>query len=200
MIEIQTNAATVSARFSKASSAMPEKILGAMRRIGVSVQKQMVAEELSGQSLNVRTGNLRRAVTWQILMEASGVAVRIGASLGKAVYGRIQAIGGTILPKRGKYLTIPLQPVLTAMGVARFSARELFATKGAVGGYKSVFVNKRGTAIMGVLPLGGVEPVFALKTSVKIKATHYPTKAVRAKMTYVKAQLKAAAVEAAKGK
>jgi hypothetical protein len=151
---------------------MRDQLAEAMRRGVLRVHHAVVAEELRGGTLNARTANLARAVFWRVEVSPEAVIGRVGVDLAKAVYGRIQALGGRIVPKRGKYLTIPVGQALTGNGVARFSARELLANPKAFG-FRGAFVNPRQTAILGVLADRSLEPLFALKTEVTLPPRNY---------------------------
>lgn len=62
------------------------------------------------------TGGLKDGYDLTLLVYSSGVK-----------YARLQEYGGTIRPRRAKYLTIPLKDALTPSGVQRYSsARDLF--------------------------------------------------------------------------
>ena len=75
--------------------------------------------------LRVRTGTLRRSVAGFVETGTSGplqLGVRAGGRLkGKDVpYARLQDLGGTIRPKRVKWLALPDDSVKTGAGVPRY--------------------------------------------------------------------------------
>jgi hypothetical protein len=84
----------------------------------VDTQRFIMAEELSGQLLDVRTGSLRRSVivfTWSDPDALGGI---VGMAKGPAdAYAETQEKGKTITAKKGKYLAIPLPSALTGSGV-----------------------------------------------------------------------------------
>lgn len=86
-------------------------------------------------TVGVRSGRLRSSLGQVTTVNGSLINTLLG-SMG-VVYARIQEFGGTIRPKKGKYLAIPVGPALTAAGVARFGPRDvegLFFIKTANGG------------------------------------------------------------------
>lgn len=167
-----TGAARVRAEIQRIPAEVRTGMVAALRRAVLRIHTAVVAEELRGGTLRTRTGNLGRAVFWRVEASAEQVIGRVGVDRGKAVYGRIQALGGTIVPKRGKYLTIPVGQALTGNGVARFTARELLANPKAFG-FRTAFVNPRKTAIVGVRPDRSLEALFALKTSVTLPPRNF---------------------------
>lgn len=76
----------------------------------------IVTDRLSGQILNVRSGQLRSGVRhrrkapghWQVTSSVP--------------YGAAHEFGATITPKKGKYLSIPVGKALTASGVPRYAS------------------------------------------------------------------------------
>jgi hypothetical protein len=116
----------------------------------------------SSDRLFRRSGELVKAIKDSV--KVSGEKIddlegRIGAAL---VYANIQEYGGTIHPKHGKYLTIPLPSALTAQGTpilpsARAWKNTFIATSKA--GNKLIFLKK---------PNGQVVPLYVLKTKVTI--------------------------------
>jgi len=82
-------------------------------------------------SLGVRSGRLRASIAASAHDISGGVEVRLragGSSKGGAQvrYAAIHEYGGTIRPKKGKFLTIPVGPAMTNAGVSRFaSARDV---------------------------------------------------------------------------
>lgn len=176
-ITIDTNARTVAARYSDAPKLVAATAVKVMNRIGLKLHAHLLREELRGGSIGVRTGTLSRAAFYRVeTMGANEIVVRIGVSLAKAKYARIQNDGGVIKAVGGGYLTIPLQAARTAKGVARFTARELLANPEAFG-YSHAFIAKH--TIFGRKGSGAsvrntsVVPLFALKKSVTIKAHHF---------------------------
>jgi hypothetical protein len=118
-------------------------------------------EHFEDSGLHVRSGDLRRSMA-AMPVEEDSHGLRGGMIAGQGLpYGRIQEEGGTIVPKNGQYLTIPIGEALTSAGVARFAAPDAEAE-----GYKT-FV--RNNIIFGVKD-GQLFPLFILVTSVTIPA------------------------------
>lgn len=90
----------------------------------------------SDDHLQARTGNLRRSLGYEV--SGSKLSdLRLAVYSAGTKYANIQENGGTVTPKRGKYLTIPLRDNLTPAGVPRYpSARDLRAQLGGVKGIK----------------------------------------------------------------
>lgn len=170
-------------------------LLAALRRIGIQLQRTMM-QKTSNDLLRVRTGNLRRAIFYRIETVAGSreALVRAGADLSKAVYGRIHNAGGTIVPVRSRFLTIPLNPNLTGNGVMRVNAREFISNPGSIG-FTGSFVNRAKTVILGVRADGSIEPVFALARSVRIKPTGYITGSLEQNVPFIQDEMGLAASE-----
>ncbi|RKY12657.1 MAG: hypothetical protein DRP65_00430 [Planctomycetota bacterium] len=123
------------------------------------------SDYISGQSLKVRTGSLRRAVDGWLESDFEGV---VGVAEGSAVSKYAWLLGDeekTITPKKGKFLTIPVGENLTGAGVARFiSPRQVpdgffVKTKGRL-----LFGYKRGKR-------GKFRPLFVLVKSVFVQGS-----------------------------
>ena len=124
----------------------------------------VVADKLSGQKLNRRTGNLARSTdAWMKSPLHAVVGVREDSPVGKYAW----LLGDerkTITPNRGKYLAIPAGENLTGAGVGRYSSPRdvedgffvrsggalLFGRKnGSRGKFRLMFVMKRSVTIQG---------------------------------------------------
>lgn len=136
---------------------------------------------LSGQSLKVRTGTGRRSIFNRVERREDTVIGIVGADLTKARYMRAQEMGATIVPKRSRYLTIPLPAVLTGNGVARFSARQVIDSPQSFG-YRSVFF--RNKVLFGSIK-GRLVPLFALKERVVLKRVGYLADSLREKQAMI---------------
>lgn len=145
-------------------------LVPAMTKVGLGFVSHLQTHKLSGQSLNVRMGNLRRATFYRVTDEGSDIAVVIGMDAAKAPGARALEHGATITPKRSTYLTVPLPAAQTAKGVARFTARQVIHSPEAYG-YVGTFV--RDKVILGKMAGGGIEPLFALKSQVVLKPVGY---------------------------
>lgn len=198
--DVTTSAQAVSVKWKDAATGAftGKALVAALRRIGLQLQRTMM-KRVSGDLLQVRTGNLRRALFYRIEESEKDreVLVRAGADLTKARYGRIHNFGGVIRPVRAQFLTIPQAPNLTGNGVMRVNAREFISNPGSIG-FVGSFVNRKKTAILGVREDGQVEPVFALVKSVTIKPTGYMTGTLKAELPYVREQLGVVAEEITK--
>jgi hypothetical protein len=183
-----TGARELVASLRGAPARVTHQVARAMRDEMVRLAGDVQSRQLSGQALKVRTGTLRRSVFSRVEIEPSAIVGRVGIDASRAVYGRVHELGGDITPKRGKYLTIPLDAAVTGQQrVARFSARELMANPQAFG-YKSAFVRRSqgGRAEAVILGVKGTSkaprlvPLFALTRRVTVHATHYMANAFSA--------------------
>lgn len=165
-------------------------VTGGMERVGLGLERHVKTQKLSGQSLGVRTGNLRRAVYHFVRKEPDGIAGGIGVDLKKARYGRLQELGGTIRPKKSRFLTIPLDAAQTGKGVARFSARDVIANPGSFGYTGTFFRNRILFGVRGSGKNKEVVPLFALKTHVTIKGVGYLAGTVNEKRKWAADELK----------
>src|SRR3990167_6310333 len=71
-----------------------------------------------------RSGRLRASIGASATEIANGAELRLraGWGTGQVRYARIQEHGGTIVPRSGKFLAIPVGPALTGAGVSRFAS------------------------------------------------------------------------------
>ena len=112
-------------KFMRAVGRIPGAAKYARREICDQLGKRFIADFIrkafAGRPrLKNRTGNLRRSFGHQIVERQDGTQVLVRSN---SQYAALQEHGGTVTPKRSKWLTIPVGPALTAAGVARGPAR-----------------------------------------------------------------------------
>ena len=149
-----------------AGKAIRQGMVFAMRRSTIRLADYIAEHKLSGQKLRVRTGNLRRSLQERRARKVQERGNEIIGIVGTNLkYAAIHEYGGTIRPKRAKWLAIPLKGALTARGVARGGPRD----------FKNTFfaMSKNGNLIMFSKSMGSIIPLFALKKEVKIPKTQY---------------------------
>jgi hypothetical protein len=163
-VQLQQASATTQLAFQKA-----------MRDITAYAHRILAQNMGDGGFIGVRTGMMRRAIKEEVTVDASGMTGRVYLDPAMGRYFDIQETGGTIMPTNAQFLTIPLAAMLTGSGVARGTARDVFATPQAFG-FQSTFIAHGvifGVETGGAKALGTVVPLFALKASVTIPGTHY---------------------------
>jgi phage gpG-like protein len=173
MIELKIDKKQVAELVDKLSALDPTKRGNAITRIfrAVVTEAELYMKEnvLSGQTLKVRTGNLRRSIGSRIENNSVGIigsGVRQGARM---PYADIHETGGVIRAKAGKYLAIPLSAAQTKGRVARARPRD----------YDNTFVarSRSGNLIIFQRKLGSAaKALFVLKKSVTIPARPYMTR------------------------
>jgi hypothetical protein len=178
--------ATTSKRFAAVMAEAPRLLqpflLDGMKRVGLGLEAHVKSNQLGGQILKARTGTLRRAVFSRAEAVGEGDAQAVvGVDLGKAPYGRVQEMGGTITPRGGSALAIPIGEARTAKGVGRFTARDLLQRPQSFG-YTGAFIAKN--VIFGRRQ-HDVVPLFVLKPSVTLRPTGYLTRTVAEKRGWV---------------
>jgi hypothetical protein len=127
-----------------------------------------LSQNISNKILHVRSGRLRDSISSVVLDEENGITGLIGSGVrqgNRVIYANIQETGGTVTPKRVKWLTIPLQAALTPAGVPRGRARDFQNTFFAY--------SKAGNLILFQRQGKSIVPLFVLKKSVKVPASHY---------------------------
>lgn len=212
MIEITCDTAGLTAKMTAASAEVGKRLLARMKPIGTHLHTIVQRDEIrKGGLLQPHTGNLQRSIRSAAndpsATTASGDAVstKVWFDPSIAKYGAIQEYGGTIIPKRTKFLAIPLAAMKKASGAPIAAARDVFANPGEFG-YKKVFVAKnvifgmRGTVTGATAFSGGrrmVEciPLFALKRSVVIPARAPLRTALRTSEGYIGEQVSGATGE-----
>lgn len=106
--------------------AQPGAIASAMRgpatRVALMIER--AAKENATTSPRVRSGRLRNSIAGSYDLGLEDVVISVTAGRARSgqdvVYARIIEEGGTVVPKNGKFLAIPVGPALTSAGVARF--------------------------------------------------------------------------------
>ena len=147
-----------------AGKAIRQGMVFAMKRSTIRLADYIAEHKLSGQKLNVRTGNLRRSFqesrAKKVQERGDGVIGTVGTN---QKYAKIHEYGGTIRPVKSKWLTIPLKDAMTAKGVARGKARD----------FKGAFFakSKAGNLILfgeSMVGSGNIVPLFVLKKMVRM--------------------------------
>lgn len=190
-IEVVSNAATVAVQYGQAGTAVGASLLKILRNVGATLQLAIIRDKLSGDPLVRRTATLQRAIRFTVTLDGQDAVLTMIADASKAPYAAAQEYGATIRPTKGQFLTIPLEPALTASGVARVSAHEFISNPGSLG-FERTFVNKAKTAILGVTASGTVQAVFALKTQVILPERSYMRSTVADRRAWILDQLGAA--------
>ena len=95
MITVDIDDRVISARL----AFMPDRVKSSLRReitaLATSLVSRIKQDKLSGQVLNVRTGNLRRSITDEVTADATSVTARVFSD--KSVkYAAIHEFGGVI--------------------------------------------------------------------------------------------------------
>lgn len=116
-----------------------------------------ISKRLSGDVLDVNTGRLRSSLTYE--ESADTLEISAGGGPGEVDYAAIHERGGTIVPKKKKFLTIPFPggPADTKVPKRAADFEDTFVAKG-------IIFRKKGK---------GFEPLFILKKSVTIPARPY---------------------------
>lgn len=179
MITIQIDKKDKERVFKKLALISPEErnsvFKNAFQMVGVKGE-EILQEITAGEVLKRRTGDLSRGMQSKITGEGNNLVLHIGNRVrtGERVpYADIHEKGGTVKPRHGKYLTVPLPPALTARGVLRKPARSWDNT--------FVFKSKAGNLIIGQKrgKRGKVISLFVLKKRVDIPARGYMTKGAK---------------------
>lgn len=93
MIEVTTSvvgAEAVQARFAQLSVSMHARIQKRVQALGIELQRKVKEEKLSGQVLNVRTGNLRRNISEQTTVSGESITSSVGTNV---PYARFWELG-----------------------------------------------------------------------------------------------------------
>lgn len=77
-------------------SAVVKALQREMERQMIRLQTHVVADKLSGQSLKVKTGTLRRAVHYNLVTTESAVIGKVVVDPSASKYGRVHEYGGTV--------------------------------------------------------------------------------------------------------
>jgi len=142
---------------------------------GTAEVETHLKEDLSGETLFVRTGRLRNSIGSQVIEEKGELVGLVGSGVrtGKRVaYAGIHETGGTITPKRAKWLTIPTESARTKGGDTKgISARDFTNT------FVRIFDNAHGAIYQ--RRGGTVTKLFSLVRRVDIPARQYLSRTVR---------------------
>ncbi len=170
-IEIRFDGERLGREIASAARLIASGLPKAMDRALLVLERRVKDRHLSGPtgstSLRARSARLRDSITSRLTIEAG---VPVGTVGTKVIYGRTHEFGGTIRPRRGRFLTVPLPAALTPAGVGRFTARELINNPeqaGFTGTWiaKSIIFGRRGRT-----QRSRPVPLFVLKRSIKLPA------------------------------
>ena len=150
---------------------------GALRDIGTSLEQQLRESALIGEAANVlldavkasvrqtfrnQTGALENSFSVRFIRSADGE--NVAAVVSDSPYAVIQDEGGTILPRRGRHLAIPIP----GAGVPRGKWPRDFAR-----GELTFITSRRGNKLLARVSRNGIKPMFVLKERVTLKGTDY---------------------------
>lgn len=115
------NAGAVRGMVQKVNGALDQaqaRVLEATKQAMNEISHDIIADAQS--RINNRSGGTsERATVEEVVVSGEEISQRFGFNVR---HGRQLDQGGEILPVKGKLLAIPLDPVLTAAGVARYSS------------------------------------------------------------------------------
>ena len=112
--------------------ALHKLVRGELHRLAKTAERAAKLRVTGGNPLNTRSGRLRSSIRSGVRGGTKGGHkgtiegwLRAGGSSrkGQVKYARIHEEGGVIVPRKAKWLTIPVGPAKTKAGVARGGAR-----------------------------------------------------------------------------
>ena len=152
---------------------------------------------LSGSILGTKTSHLKRNVGYKAVESEGtfGIAIGTGPDVGKkeVKYAKIHEYGGTIKPKKAKYLTIPLGSTKGTVAMHPEAFRQPskrggpvvprgFETRvrvGPKGGSRlNILKSKAGNLIIFARTARGIKPLFLLKKEVRIPARYWLSRSI----------------------
>lgn len=142
-----------------------------MQDWAMSTWRGIVADRMSGQGVNRRTGNLARDWVVDTQTTSDGLESVMFTQGTANAYAGILEWGGTITPKNGKFLWMPLAANLTSKGVARITPSQAIEEGGFVhyGNGNPTFLGKPQTKQSSRSLHMAVVPLFVLLRSVTIR-------------------------------
>lgn len=133
--------------------------------VSAAAKGQRYAAEHVNQRLATRSGSLVRSIRGTSTVKDELIEVRLGAGGNPPLkYAALQEVGGTVVPKTAKYLTIPVGPGLTTeAGVTKLRARDIpdLAYAQTKSGQPVLVRQSDGTVM------------FVLKRQVRVEGKHY---------------------------
>lgn len=179
-IEVQVDSLELERWLKRREREFPKLAVAVVEKAVSLHQAQMVrnVSAKTGGGLRRRTGALGRSMRRTPARERSRgfeASSRVGRG---APYAAIHEDGGTIRPKRSRFLTVAFGPALTAAGVPRKAAALErsgggFRTRGRVPGAsgRRTFILRSGSQAIIAVPGAGdrVVPLYVLKRSVRIQ-------------------------------
>ena len=175
MIEMNLDKASIEKAMKKLSSLSVKdrsgKIFQGFQECGALLANAL-KRAAGGTILKRRTGNLANSVGSKVVTDREDIYAEVGSGAltgGRMKYASIHEHGGVIRPKNGKFLAIPLPAARTAGGVARGTPRS----------YQNTFIAK-GIIWQRIGNFKKTIPLFSLKRSVTIPASHYMSRTAEA--------------------
>lgn len=156
-------------------------LLRAFRQAATVVETKLKSN-VTGSILKRRSGHLAQSIESSIYQDSGGViTARIGSGVRSGFrmpYTEIHETGGTITPKRVKYLTVPLAAALTSSGVPR---------KASVREWPNTFVGRSKGGALIIFQKAGkgrMIPLYVLKRSINVPARRYMSRTLDSTKNY----------------
>ena len=200
-ITLSERAKGLIAQHTKAGGKITSALLAGLREAMTATAKYIQVEKLSGQDLTPRTGALRKSIDFSVEREADRITGRVGPRSDTVQkYAAMMEFGGTILPKKGRMLAVPLPAAMTGSGVIKgqYNVEDLHTLPLCLikrkGGTRAYLADVRDLRA-GIK----ITPLFVLVPSVTIAGRHYMQQAadwLRPKIIgYLKAALERSLVD-----
>lgn len=147
----------------------------------ISTEGRRIIRDEIQSTFKDRTGALSKSWTKKTHRPTKGVLLRVTWQ-SKSPYAKIQDKGGTIVPRKRRFLTVPIHPMAKRRSLLTFAGT--FVRNGIV--YKKV-------------GKGSVIALYSLQKSVTIKGTRYLRKSGKKIRKYAKARITQAVRELVQG-
>ena len=133
-VQIEVKDRSLAQRFGKMPAAVLQGVAEGLNELGVELSREMISV------VPHRSGAARKSIGHELREAGLIPSLAVGSIIAPPPYMRILDKGGTIRPKNGRYLTIPIGKARTPSGAfARFTARQLMSNPESVG-YAGAFI------------------------------------------------------------
>lgn len=173
-------ATAAQAQLSAFGQQIPGSVRTEMNRIVIGLAAYIKDAKLSGEVLNVRTGDLRRSIFSKVENDGGNIS---GSVYTRSKYARQREFGGTIRPVNAQFLTIPMPAALTPSGVMKYPRPR---------DYPDTFVDMVGMMIRQRQGPGMSVPLFKLRNQVYQPPRSFMNSSLEDKRSEIEARLSAA--------